>query len=201
VADEIARWPALPKIMPGTLPGIALAESEPARILHLARPIEGTSLSAMLSGFTIAELPRTGRSAGAGARLLLGTGRGRWWLIDEEAPATEGKGGSLAAAFGVAVDIGDAWCRFRIAGQAVPDLLAKGSSLDLDPRVFPAGTCALAVFAQLHTLLHRAHRHAHFDLYCGRSYARTLEEWLIEAAAEFGCKAIRKGGATTETRT
>ena len=67
---------------------------------------------------------------------------------------------------------------FAIRGDHVLDLLSKGSSLDLDRRIFVDGACAFAAFAQLHTLLHRAEDGRHFDLYCGRSYALSLEEWL-----------------------
>ncbi|MFI4986256.1 MAG: sarcosine oxidase subunit gamma [Alphaproteobacteria bacterium] len=203
MASAIHKAPAGPELgLPGRLPGIRLGEKAPASIMLLARPIEGPSLSALLSGFGVAQLPQSGRSARAGPRLILGVGPRRWWLVEEETAATGPAPSGLCAGFGVAVEIGDAWSRFRIAGEAILELLAKGSSLDLDPRVFAEGSCALAAFAQLHTLLHRPHGFEHFDLYCGRSYARSLHEWLIEAATEFGCEApIGKGGATPEVTT
>ena len=135
------------------------------------------------------------------ARSICGIGRGRWWLIEDEAPGEEPSEGHLSRrpsslSFGIAIDIGDAWDRFRLSGECALDLLAKGSTLDLDPRVFANGACALSSFAELRTLLHRSSDGTHFDLYCGRSYAQTLEEWLSEAAAEFGWGApIEKGGA------
>jgi heterotetrameric sarcosine oxidase gamma subunit len=202
MASAIHEGPARPQDMPEAPPGITLGDEAPASITHLARPIDGPSLSALLSGFGIAELPQAGRSAGTGAWLILGVGARRWWLVEEVGLATEPAPSALSTGFGVAVDVGDAWSRFRISGAATLELLAKGSSLDLDPRVFIEGSCALAAFAQLRTLLHRPHGAEHFDLYCGRSYAHSLHEWLIEAATEFGCQApIGKGGATAEATT
>ncbi|MFI4995147.1 MAG: sarcosine oxidase subunit gamma [Hyphomicrobiales bacterium] len=183
-------------------PGIRLSDPAPASIAHLAQPIGGSSLSILLSTFGIAQLPRPGRTASAGAGLIFGIAPQRWWLVREQGLPADSKQDALVAGFGIAVDVSDAWSRFRIAGKAMLDLLAKGSTLDLDPRAFAEGTCALAAFAQLHTLLHRAHGAWHFDLYCGRSYARALHEWLIEAAAEFGCETlVEKGGATPQSTT
>jgi heterotetrameric sarcosine oxidase gamma subunit len=181
-------------------PGIRLSGPAPASITHLAQPIGGSCLSALHSTFGIAQLPQPGRTASAGAGLIFGIAPRHWWLVRD--PAADSERDALVAGFGIVVDVSDAWSRFRIAGKGTLDLLAKGSTLDLDPRVFAEGSCALAAFAQLHTLLHRAHGAWHFDLYCGRSYARTLHEWLIEAAAEFGCETlVEKGGATPQSTT
>ena len=183
-------------------PGIRLSGPAPVSITHLAQPIGEPSLSTLLSTFGIAQLPQPGRTASAGARLIFGIAPRRWWLVREQGLPTDSEQDALVAGFGIAVDVSDAWSRFRIAGKAMLDLLAKGSTLDLDPRVFAEGSCALAAFAQLHTLLHRAHGAWHFDLYCGRSYARALHEWLIEAAAEFGCETlVEKGGAIPQSTT
>jgi heterotetrameric sarcosine oxidase gamma subunit len=191
----VAREPAL------QTQTISLRREMPARILHLARPNLGPPLDEVLASFQAAELPVPGRSSTMVARSILGIGHGRWWLIEDEAPGEEPSQGHLSRptsslSFGIAIDIGDAWDRFRLSGESALDLLAKGSRLDLDPRVFANGACALSSFAELRTLLHRSSDGAHFDLYCGRSYAQTLEEWLGEAAAEFGWEApIDKGGA------
>jgi methylglutamate dehydrogenase subunit D len=181
---------------------ISLRREVPARILHLARPILGPALGELLSSFEAAELPVPGKSSTVGTRSILGIGRGRWWLVEDEAPGEEPPQGHVSRrpsslSFGIDIDIGDAWDRFRLSGECALDLLAKGSTLDLDPRVFANGTCALSSFAELRTLLHRSADGTHFDLYCGRSYAQTFEEWLGEAAAEFGWEApMQKGGAT-----
>jgi heterotetrameric sarcosine oxidase gamma subunit len=183
-------------------PRIELRRETPARILHLARPIPGPSLSELLVSFQAAELPAPGRSVAEKARSILGIGRGRWWLVEEKPVQPHDSPPTTTTSFGIAIDIGDACERFRISGECVLDLLSKGSALDLDRRAFANGACALSSFAQLHALLHRAPDGGHFDLYCGFSYAQSLEEWLCEAAAELGWEGpIGKGGATAKVRT
>jgi sarcosine oxidase subunit gamma len=169
---------------------------DPAGILHLAEPRDGPALRSLLAALGAGDLPPPGRSVGSGARCLLGMGLARWWVVEEE-PAATGLA-ACAEAFTIVADASDGWARLRIGGPAVLDLLAKGCALDLDPRAFPAGACAFTAFAHVHALLHRAEREAHFDLYCGTSLARSLREWLAEAAAEFGGGTPPwKGGPTT----
>ena len=74
----------------------------------------------------------------------------------------------------------------RIAGPQAGALLAKGCPLDLDPRTFPAGTCAQSMVGPVAALLHRLDETLLFDLYLPRSYAVSVWEWLTESAAEFG---------------
>jgi heterotetrameric sarcosine oxidase gamma subunit len=180
---------------------IELRREVPTRIQYLARPIAGPSLSGFLARFEITELPPPGRSATSKANAILGIGRGRWWLVEDELAQSGDSSPIAMASFDIAVDISDAWERFRICGQGTLDLLSKGSALDLDQRVFAKGNCALASFAQLHTLLYRAPDGKHFDLYCGRSYAQSLEEWLAEAAAEFAWEEPpERGGAAGKAR-
>ena len=73
-----------------------------------------------------------------------------------------------------------------IKGERAADLLAKGSALDLHPKYFPVGACGAAGYARLRTILWKTSA-MEFELLVGRSYARSLWEWLIDAAAEYGC--------------
>ena len=125
-------------------PRIELRRETPARILHLARPIPGPSLSELLVSFQAAELPAPGRSVAEKARSIMGIGRGRWWLVEEKPVQPHDSPPTTTTSFGIAIDIGDACERFRISGECVLDLLSKGSALDLDRRAFANGACALS---------------------------------------------------------
>jgi heterotetrameric sarcosine oxidase gamma subunit len=183
-------------------PRIELRRAPPTQIHYLARPIAGAPLSNFLASLGVGALPPPGRSASSAAQSILGISRERWWLVSEEPARSSATSSAAAASFGIVVDIGDAWERFRISGEAVLELLSKGSALDLDARVFANGHCAPAAFAELHTLLNRGPDGEYFDLYCGRSYGETLHEWLAEAAAEFGpVGPFAKGGAGAGART
>jgi sarcosine oxidase subunit gamma len=124
-----------------------------------------------------------GESCAAGGSYLLGIAPERWLLIvsDEDGPSAPA---ALSGAFAIVVETGDAWTQFAISGSAAADLLAKGCALDLHPKVFAEGTCAVTKFAQLRCVLLRAADG--YRLFVGRSYAASCAEWLIEAAAEFG---------------
>jgi heterotetrameric sarcosine oxidase gamma subunit len=175
-------------------PGIIFGVEAPDQIFLLARPIAGAALDAVKEALGATELPEVGRTAGRRSTALLGIGPSRWLLVREAgaddsaaiAPST------LARAFRIVTDMSDAWIRIRISGRAVRDLFAKGSTLDLDPRFFPPGACAAAPFAHMPAVLHRPEDGSSFHLYAGRSHALSFHEWLVEAAAEFGCEATHE---------
>jgi sarcosine oxidase subunit gamma len=160
-----------------------LSEIARQRIVELARPRPGAALEAMLAGFRAEELPRIGASASARGTLLLGIGPTRWLLIASDKGPAGYSGVELEGAFELAVDTTDAWTQLAICGSASRDLLAKGCALDLHPSVFQEGSCAVTRFAHLRCVLHNMG--VSYRLLVGRSYAVSLAEWLIEAAAEF----------------
>jgi sarcosine oxidase subunit gamma len=82
-------------------------------------------------------------------------------------------------------DVADARTRFRIDGPRARDLLAKGTALDLDARVFTAGQCAQTLFAQLTVLLCRPGDAPAFELHVDRPAERYLWAWLTDAAREW----------------
>ena len=108
---------------------------------------------------------------------------------------------ALAASCHCAVtDVSDARTIIRVHGPRARDVLAKGCSLDLHPRVFGLGQCAQSSLAFCQVVVHRidsrpalerpsGHHDAGaslFDLYVGRSFAVYLWAWLNDAALEFG---------------
>ena len=160
-----------------------LSEIAHQRVVELARPQAGAALETVLAAFRAEKLPSIGTSAAASGAFLLGIGPGLWLLIAFENAPPDFPGAKLEAAFEVAVETGDAWTQFAISGSASRDLLAKGCALDLHPSAFREGGCAVTRFAQLRCVLHNMG--ATYRLLVGRSYAVSLSEWLIEAAAEF----------------
>ena len=106
------------------------------------------------------------------------------WLL---AGSRGGKiGETLPLVRGFLTDVSHGRAAFRIGGPRTRDLLAKGCSVDLDPRVFQAGQCAQTSLAHTGVLLNLHADGGEFDLYCARSYAEHLWHWLAEAAFEYG---------------
>ena len=177
---------ALPCLRAGSETVLELREVAHRRLVEVARPQPGAALDSVLVALHADELPRTGESASAGASSLLGIGPGRWLLVEANAIPSGSRGPleQLTLPFEIAIEIGDAWTQIAISGTAMRDLLAKGCALDLHHSVFREGACAVMSFAHLRCVLFRFG--AGFRLFIGRSYAASLAEWLIEAAAEFG---------------
>lgn len=114
---------------------------------------------------------------------VLWLGPDAWLLVSGD---TRKINESLAIDGGSLTDVSHGRAVLRIKGPNVRELLAKSCGLDLHPRVFQAGHCAQTSLAHTGVLLHRPHAGDEFELYCARSYAQHLWQWLSEAADEFG---------------
>lgn len=167
--------------------GLALAEHPGARLYHLEGACEGAPLAALLASLEIPALPALGRSGGTSEARMLAIGPDAFLLVTQSPTATD-----LTQAFTAAVDLSDGWTRLRVTGAHAPDLLATGCALDLHPRAFPPGACAVAGLAGMRTVVWRS-ADDRFDLLVGRSYARAMWDWLLESAAEFGVFAPAQG--------
>ena len=77
--------------------------------------------------------------------------------------------------------------RLSIDGADVPGLLAKSCPLDLAK--WPVGMSQASHFLHIGCTWYRRSETG-FDLYIGRSFARSAAEWLIESAAEFGVEIL-----------
>jgi len=77
-----------------------------------------------------------------------------------------------------------------IRGVAARDVLAKGCPLDLHPRAFGVGRCAQSHLAKAAILVRVVDTPPAFEIVVRRSYADYLWLWLVDAAAEYGVKAM-----------
>ena len=76
-----------------------------------------------------------------------------------------------------------------LKGRNVRDLLAKGTPVDLHPRVFGPGQCAVTQMA--HVGVHIAQTgDDEFELSLFRGFAESFWEWLTEMATEFGYEVV-----------
>jgi sarcosine oxidase subunit gamma len=76
-------------------------------------------------------------------------------------------------------------------------MLSKGCSLDLNPSVFRARSCAQTLFAKAHVTIRNVDSSPTFDLFVRRSFAEYLGLWLQDASLEYGL-AISKGAEGPE---
>ncbi|HYH20166.1 MAG TPA: sarcosine oxidase subunit gamma family protein [Azospirillum sp.] len=103
------------------------------------------------------------------------------WLVVAPLDGIEDLASRLRAAVGAAgtaVDVSDTRLTYEITGPDAVRLLARGCSLDLHPRVFPAGRSAQCAFAQLHALLVKVDESPTFHLFIPRGAQRHVENWF-----------------------
>ena len=71
----------------------------------------------------------------------------------------------------------------RLAGDGARDVLAKGSTLDLHPRVFKPGMCAQSTLGKAPITIRQVDEVPSYDIVVRRSFADYLWLWLLSAAA------------------
>ena len=131
--------------------------------------------------------PNTTRRAGAVTTLWLGPDE---WSIT--APAGEERmlvpalRASLGDRHAAVVDLTESRTLIAVSGAHARDLLAKGCTLDLHPRAFPAGACAQTGLARAGALLHLVDDTPTFEITILRSFADYMWVWLADAAQEYG---------------
>jgi sarcosine oxidase subunit gamma len=166
---------------------LALQEHPGSTLLYLEGSCPGSALSTVLAALGLAELPDIGRSGGRNGARLLGLGPDIWLLVCDASvsvPDALTLGGPIGHAFEVTLDKTHAYTRIEIRGIHAIEFIAKACALDLHPRNFALGACAAAGFAGMRVIMWR--EADQFDLLVGRSYAVSLWEWMVDAAAEYG---------------
>jgi len=132
------------------------------------------------------ELPVLGRVGRATDQLALCVRPARWLLLAP--PAHSGATATLwqaaGARVGAAVDLSSGLTAWHLSGPQVRDVLARSCRLDLDPQVFPPGSAAATIMAQVAVIL--AVLPSGLLLLTPTSTARHLREWLASTAKPFG---------------
>lgn len=116
------------------------------------------------------------------------------WLL-QTPPGQEGRiaGGlrdALHGLFFAVTDLSSGQTVIRISGPHAVDVLSKGCSLDLHPKVLGPARCAQTLVAKTTVLIRRLEESSKFDLTVRRSFAEYLVLWLRDAAEEYGVAVI-----------
>jgi sarcosine oxidase subunit gamma len=133
-------------------------------------------------------LPLTATVANGNDMSFIGTGPGQWLavsgslghetLAEELASTLQGLASISDQSSGRAV--------VRISGPRARDVLAKGLAIDLDPRVFGAGSAATSTISHMGVLVWREGEAETYDVALFRSVTESFWRWLTASAAEFG---------------
>jgi heterotetrameric sarcosine oxidase gamma subunit len=171
-------------------PGIVLAERRGLAMVQVAAI--GGETEATRRGITTAvgltPDAQSNRAVSSGRTTALWVGPGRWLIVEPERADANLESllrSALPASQAALIDLGSSRTVLRVSGPRARDLLAKGCSIDLHPRAFPAGACAQSLLGHVAMLVH-AVDDATLDVYVARSFGLTVWEFLTESAAEYG---------------
>jgi sarcosine oxidase subunit gamma len=138
-------------------------------------------------GVDLPTTPNTWVPSDAGRAVWLGPDE---WLLSSTTETPEEFEGRVRAAAlplgGSATDVSAQRIGLRLTGARVRDILAKGCSIDLHPRVFGRGSSAQTALGQAGVvLLALSDTGDDYLVLVRSSFAGYLGDWLLDAALEF----------------
>ena len=111
------------------------------------------------------------------------------WLILGPGGGEHEIAARLRAALGdihaAVTDVSEARTTIAVAGPRARELLAKGTSIDLHPRVFGPGRCVQTGFAGANIILRQTDEVPSFEILVLNSFAEHLWTWLEGGAREY----------------
>ncbi|WP_018389639.1 sarcosine oxidase subunit gamma [Ancylobacter sp. FA202] len=172
----------------GGAAGVSVATTDtPFIALVVARNGFAASVAGRLGrAFGVEVSDRASAAIGA-ASTVVGTGPGRFLVLSKIEPDLAGTLRALLGNEAAITEQDDAFVTFDLAGDKVPDLLAKGALIDLDPRVFLPGHAATTVIAHSGVTLWRVHESG-WRLLVARSLEASFTRFLVASGAEFGLR-------------
>ena len=114
-----------------------------------------------------------------------------WMIVASDAEAGFAPGellDKISAAvgdLGAVVDQSHGRCGLRLSGECARAVMEKNTALDLHPRVFGPGQCALTSVAHMNATVVQVDDAPTYDLYVARSLARSFAHALEHACHEF----------------
>ncbi len=122
---------------------------------------------------------------------LTWNGPNSWMIIDGDAESGYKPGGlleTLKKAVGeqaAVLDQSHGRCGLRLSGKHARAVMAKNCAIDLHPRAFKTGNCALTPVAHMSALVVQVDDTPCYDLFIARSLARSFAHAIEHACKEF----------------
>lgn len=169
-------------------PGVRLAVRHPRSIVTMiARKDQAEALSAAVQKQYGVACPGPGHSAEGRDVTVHWAGPEQWFVAAggrEEGALYDELGQHLAGISSLS-DQSHGRITLAVSGPHARDVLAKGTPVDLHPRAFGEGRCAVTQMA--HVGVHLAQTGPDdFELSLFRGFAESFWEWLTEMSLEFG---------------
>ncbi|MEZ0163249.1 sarcosine oxidase subunit gamma [Kineococcus sp. LSe6-4] len=155
-------------------------------VVRAAAGGEAAAAAADVLGTDLPTRPNTWAATATGKVVWLGPDE--WLVLDETAAPWDLEDTlrtRLAPVGGAATDVSAQRLVLRLHGPHAQEVLRSGTSVDVDPRVFPAGSSAQTNLAQAGVVLLALGGGDDFELLVRTSFAGYLAAWLADAALEF----------------
>lgn len=142
----------------------------------------GDAFRAAVKSVTGVDVPvKPNTTARDGDFHILWLGPTEWWVVTTS--GTEEKlAADLRQAFtgqhAAVIDVSESRTVITLSGAKARDVLARGCSLDLHPRVFGPGQCAQTGLTKANILLDQIDGTPTFDIYVLKSFADYLWQWF-----------------------
>jgi sarcosine oxidase subunit gamma len=169
--------------------GVSLSERTGLALFVISAAAgKASEVAAKVASITGLELPMGPKRVSKDGFALIGTAPGQWLAVVEGNAALGILAKFAAGLKGLAtiIDQSDGKALLRISGPRARDTLAKGCSLDLNPRVFKPGSAGTTPVALIDCLIWQVDETPTYDLAIPTSFAESFCSWLTASAAEYG---------------
>jgi sarcosine oxidase subunit gamma len=169
--------------------GVALSERTGLALFVISAAAgKASEVAAKVSAVTGLELPIGPKRVSKDGFALIGTAPGQWLAVVEGRAALSMLAKLAAGLKGLAtiIDQSDGKAVLRISGPRAREVLAKGCSLDLNPRVFKPGSAGTTPVALIDCVIWQVDETPSYDLVVPTSFAESFWSWLTASAAEYG---------------
>ena len=174
--------------------GVTLGDRAFLGHVNLRGDPEDAAFLKMVQGVLGAGLPTEPNTVVEGDDVAaLWLGPDEWLLItpsNMEYQLMESLTEALIDVFSAVTDVSGGQTIISVQGPHAGDVLGKGCSLDLHPRVFAPGLCSQTLVAGVAVTIRQVDDTPSFDLIVRRSFAEYLALWLEDAAEEYGLAVV-----------
>ena len=158
--------------------GLRISERRGLAMIELAAYARGGPARDALSRALGMTLPTAGASFETSGVAALSIGPERWLVVGNEAAISDLPTPSEELA--AVTDLTGGRAILTLSGLNAVRTLMKGTAVDLDPAIFPAGAVAVTALQRMPAVIWR--RGDAYDVIIPRSYAVSTLDWLVIAA-------------------
>jgi sarcosine oxidase subunit gamma len=170
--------------------GVVLGEAAHRTIVNIRGDSNDAAFIGAVKSATGVDLPVKANTVNSGNGIsILWLGPNEWWVVaaaDRSDELVTALRQALQGQHTAVIDVSESRTVITVSGPKARDMLARGISLDLHPRVFGTGQCAQTGMAKANILLHQIDDKPSYDIYVLKSFSDYLFRWSEQIAKDFG---------------